>query len=505
MPYRNPILRGTYPDPSICRVGEDYYLVTSSFCYFPGVPIFHSRDLVHWRQIGHCLTRPSQLQLKGIGFSLGIFAPTLRYHDGRFYMVTTLVAGGGHFYVWTDDPAGEWSDPSWLEQDGIDPSLFFDDDGKVYLTSTGEPSGIYQAEFDLKTGKPLSEKRLIWKGMGGRYPEGPHLYKVGSTYYLMISEGGTEYAHRVTMARANSVWGDFEPCPFNPIFTHQNLPSHPLQATGHADLVQDHTGNWWMVCLAIRPNLQYFPAHHLGRETILVPVAWNADGWLVVNGGQPAELENPIDPLPVHRWPDTLTRDDFATPSLNLYWNFIRTPEVPFWSTTERPGWLRLIGQPATLNEIANPAFVGRRQQYFASTIQALIDFDPQREGEEAGLTLFQNEDHHYEIGIRREMDERVIFVRQRIGSLEAIVARAVLPAGTVILTIETTLSEYTFGYQLADGIFNVLTTGRTRYLTSEIAGGFTGVFVGMYATGHGAVSTTPADFDWFEIQPHED
>ncbi|MBL1137844.1 MAG: family 43 glycosylhydrolase [Chloroflexi bacterium] len=214
MPYRNPILRGTYPDPSICRVGEDYYLVTSSFCYFPGVPIFHSRDLVHWRQIGHCLTRPSQLQLKGIGFSLGIFAPTLRYHDGRFYMVTTLVAGGGHFYVWADDPAGEWSDPIWLEQDGIDPSLFFEDDGRVYLTSTGDLAGIYQAEFDLKTGKPLSEKRLIWKGMGGRYPEGPHLYKVGSPYYLMISEGGTDYATGhgiVSTTPADFDWFEIQP------------------------------------------------------------------------------------------------------------------------------------------------------------------------------------------------------------------------------------------------------------------------------------------------------
>nr|WP_201384148.1 glycoside hydrolase family 43 protein [Ktedonobacter sp. SOSP1-52] len=188
--YTNPVLPGFHPDPSVCRVGQEYYLVTSSFEYFPGVPIFHSRDLVHWRQIGHCLTRASQVPLANIGASRGIFAPTLRYHAGRFYMVTTNVSSGGNFFVYADDPAGEWSEPIYLKQGGIDPSLCFDE-GHVYLTSAAawEPHGILQCEIDLATGEQLTETRTIWAGTGGRWPEGPHLYHLGEYYYLMIAEG----------------------------------------------------------------------------------------------------------------------------------------------------------------------------------------------------------------------------------------------------------------------------------------------------------------------------
>jgi xylan 1,4-beta-xylosidase len=276
--YSNPILPGFYPDPSVCRVGEDYYLVTSSFEYFPGVPIFHSRDLIHWRQIGHCLTRPDQLRLAGVPSSGGIFAPTLRYHDGLFYMVTTNVSYGGNFYVFTDDPGGAWSEPVFVQQGGIDPSLCFDR-GHVYFTSTGESSlmGIYQSEIDIKSGKKLTETRFLWSGTGGRYPEGPHLYHIGDYYYLMIAEGGTEYGHMETLARSQSPWGPFEPCPHNPLLTHRNESQSPIQGTGHADLVEAHDGSWWLVFLGFRP--QRWQYHHLGRETFLAPVTWSAAGW----------------------------------------------------------------------------------------------------------------------------------------------------------------------------------------------------------------------------------
>jgi xylan 1,4-beta-xylosidase len=210
MPYANPIIPGFYPDPSVCRVGDDYYLVTSSFEYFPGVPVFHSRDLLHWRQIGHCLTRDSQLPLLSVRSSGGIYAPTIRHHNGRFYMVTTNVNGGGNFYVFTDDPAGEWSEPVFVEQGGIDPSLFFDDDGTVYFTSTGD-NGIYQSILNIQTGKRLSEIRHLWTGTGGRYPEAPHLYRINGRYYLMMAEGGTEYGHMETIARGDSPWGRGNP------------------------------------------------------------------------------------------------------------------------------------------------------------------------------------------------------------------------------------------------------------------------------------------------------
>src|SRR5215217_6358467 len=251
MRFTNPILPGFHPDSSICRAGDDYYLVTSSFEYTPGVPIFHSRDLVHWRQIGHCLTRPSQLPLPLQQPSLGIFAPTIRHHDGVFSMVTTnldqLISTEGRqgsFYVTTDDPAGEWSESVWVDQGGIDPSLLFDDDGRVYLSSTHNPRaadpdegstepgwGIQQSEVDIKTGRLLTEPRLIWTGTGGSHPEGPHLYKIAGRYYLMIAEGGTEYGHMETIARSHTPWGPWEACRHNPILSHRSYHS-PIQATG---------------------------------------------------------------------------------------------------------------------------------------------------------------------------------------------------------------------------------------------------------------------------------
>src|SRR5581483_5212110 len=258
MRIANPIIPGFHPDPSICRVGDDYFLVTSSFEYFPGVPIFHSRDMGHWRQIGHCLTRPSQLPLPGVQASRGIFAPTIRHHDGVFYMVTTNVTSGGNFVVHTRDPFGAWSEPIWLGQGGIDPSLFFDADGRVYLTSTYtsgpvpdeiDPAtfswGVQQSEIDIASGRRLTEPRPIWGGTGGKYPEAPHLYRIGGAYYLMIAEGGTEYGHMVTIARGASPWGPWEPCPHNPIVSHRSLQS-PIQGLGHADLVEAADRSWWL-------------------------------------------------------------------------------------------------------------------------------------------------------------------------------------------------------------------------------------------------------------------
>ena len=268
MQYTNPIIPGLYPDPSICRVGDDYYLVTSSFEYFPGVPLFHSKDLVNWRQIGHCLTTERQLPLGNAGSSGGIYAPTIRHHDGWFYMVTTNVSGIGNFLVRSEQPAGPWSDPIPVMQEGIDPSLFFDEDGRVYYQFANH-SRIYQCEIDISSGSLLTESRLIWKGTGGAYPEAPHLYKINGLYYLIIAEGGTEYGHMVTIARSDSPYGPYEACPHNPILSHRSLNSS-IHATGHADLVQAHDGSWWAVFLGIRP-VSYPFRHHLGRELFWRP------------------------------------------------------------------------------------------------------------------------------------------------------------------------------------------------------------------------------------------
>lgn len=494
--YQNPILTGTYPDPSICRVGSDYYLVVSSFCYFPGVPIFHSRDLVHWRQIGHCLTRPSQLNVEGVASAHGIFAPTIRYHNGRFYMVTTLVGGGGNFYVHTEDPAGEWSDPVWVDVDGIDPTLFFDDDGRVYLVSTSEPpQGIYLIEIDLATGKGISERKMIWTGTGGRHPEAPHIYRHNGYYYVLISEGGTSYAHCITIARSKNLWGPYESCPDNPIFSHQNHYAHPIQATGHADLVTDEAGNWWMICLAIRPTTLYFQSHHLGRETMLAPVSWNEDGWLVINKGQLLEFEMDAPLPPAHIWDVPAPRDDFDAPELALDWNFIRNPRPNMYSLTDRAGHLRLYGNASTLDNL-HPTFVGRRQREFVSVISTALQFDPHAHGEEAGISIYQTEVHHYEVGMMHDSGVRWLFVRQRNGDVTAVVAKIQWDSSQVVLMIQSTATQYRLGYADENGVFHPLATAQTRYVSSEIAGSFTGVWLGMYVVG-----ASHADFDWFEIK----
>jgi len=317
MQFNNPVIPGFHPDPSLCRVGEDYYLITSSFEYFPGVPIFHSRDLVHWRQIGRCLTRASQLPLTHAHRSEGIWAPTLRYHDGVFYMVAANNWEPGHFLVTATEPAGPWSEPLWIKTDpggepsdtpwigseGWDPSLFFDDDGSVYFTWYVHPAGIKQSLIDLATGELLTPPRIIWAGSGDKSPEGPHLYKINSLYYLLAAEGGTEYGHMVTIARSPSPWGPFESCPCNPILSHRSLDS-PIQGAGHGDLVQDHRGKWWLAFLAFRPH-GYPPVHHLDRETFLAPVRWDDQGWPLVGANGQADIEMEADVLPPHPWPCT--------------------------------------------------------------------------------------------------------------------------------------------------------------------------------------------------------
>ena len=505
--YRNPVLPGFHPDPSVVRVGEWFYLVTSSFELFPGVPIHRSRDLVHWEPLGYVLSRDSQLPLATAQPSGGIFAPTIRYHDGTFYMITTNVSHGGTFFVTAQNPAGPWSEPIWLTGlNGIDPSLFFDDDGKVYLTSTGSAPGIYGAQIDVRTGKLLTPQRMIWTGTGGRYPEGPHLYKIGGRYYLMISEGGTEYGHMVTMARGNSPWGPFEACPRNPILTHRNTPlSQPIQGTGHADLVQDGEGNWWMVFLAFRPQAGFY-WQHLGRETFLAPVRWDAQGWPVVNDGKPIALDEAVHGLPARPTPVPPARDDFNGP-LGFAWSFLRNPVQASYSTTERPGWLVLHGTAVSLEQPSgvSPTFVGRRQEHLRARMAARLDFVPGREGEEAGLVLYRAPHQRYEIGVRRAGDHREVFVRQTVGTyISTVTASALAPAqGPLVLQIEAEPTRYAFSWGTAPERLQPLGGAEPRLLSTEVTGGFIGTTVGLYALARaGDVTPTPAAFDYFDYEP---
>lgn len=501
MKFQNPIISGFHPDPSVCRVGEDYFLVTSSFEYFPGIPLFHSKDLVHWEQIGHCLTRDSQVTLSSaVPNSIGIYASTIRYHEGRFYVTSTNVGGGGNFLVWTDDPYGEWSDPVWIDLPGIDPSLYFDKDGRAYYT--GADTSIYLCEIDVTTGKVLTEPLYIWDGTGGADPEGPHMYQIGEYYYLFISEGGTSQGHMLTAARSKAITGPYEPCARNPVMSNRSL-SLPIKATGHADLVQAHDGNWWAVCLGIRP-IPYPDRHHLGRETFLAPVRWDEEMWPVVGNKGTIELEMEGQLLPQSVWAEKPVRDDFDAPALDYSWNFIYNPDPNLWSLKERKGELALYGSSVNLDDKATSAWIGRRQQHMECTVRTLLNFKPLNNNEEAGLSIFLNCDHHYDIALKRDEGHNTISFRRKIGTLWKVENCVAFDQENVILEISATPNLYSFRYAEEDGEFKEIGSGEVHYLSTEVGGKFTGNFFVLYATGNGEKCENPAYFKWFDYIPME-
>ncbi|GAB2592960.1 glycoside hydrolase family 43 protein [Streptomyces capparidis] len=488
----NPVLPGFHPDPSVCRVGSDYYLACSSFEYFPGVPVFHSRDLVHWTQIGNALERPSQLRLPpGTPSSGGVYAPTLRHHDGRFWLITTNVHDGGHLLSTATDPAGPWSDPVRLSGvPGVDPDLAWDDEGNCWCTY----SGIEQIRIDPLTGRSFGPPRRLWSGSpGAKAPEAPHLYRIGDHWYLLIAEGGTERGHGISVARARTPDGPFEPCPHNPILTHRGT-DHPVQNTGHADLVQAPDDSWWMVLLGVRP-LGGTPGWHvLGRETFLTPVRW-VDGWPVVDG---LSLEMPAPPWPLRPGAAAPVRDDFDRGGLAAHWISPRLRSAETCTTGDRPGWLTLHARGGSLDD-PDVTFVGRRQQHLSCRVRALLD---PAEGS-GGLAVRLDERHHYDV----EVAAGEVRVLARVGPLRTVVASRAVPAGPVVLRIEVAATgevgdprtgpdTLSLGFEEPDGGFAELAALDGRYLSTEVAGGFTGRVVGMYAAA-GTVHV-----DWFDYEP---
>ncbi len=508
--YENPILPGFYPDPSICRVGDDYYLVNSSFEYFPGVPIWHSNDMVHWEQIGNVLNRPSQLPLFNCKPSNGIYAPTIRYHKGVFYMVVTLVNENKayqNFYVTTTNPSGPWSEPIKVDQSGIDPSLFWDDDGKVYFqsnraTKSSDPRAIYQSEIDLNTGKRLSEIKNLWNGSGGSYVEGPHLYKKDGYYYLLTAEGGTSYGHTVAIGRSKSVWGPFESCPHNPILTNR-MSYSKLQGTGHADIVQAKDGSWWMVHLAFRPAVDGI--HFIGRETCLTPIEWKTGEWPIVNAnGQsdilitktPPNLKSEL-PKPFSQ----LISTDFDQP-IGFEWLYLRNPVPSNYSLNERSGYLRLKGAAASLYDLDSPTMIARRQQHFNFQASTKMDFNPKQINEEAGLTIMMDNRFHYDLYISQVNGKRVVNLRYTLDAINQVMRQIPLPDGAIDLMVHGDKKMYSFYYKTSNGTPMEIGKLNTRFLGTEVSGGYNGVIIGLYATGNGISASVNADFDWFKYQP---
>lgn len=494
--FNNPVIPGFYSDPSICRVSDDYYLITSTFEYFPGVPVFHSKDLVNWEQIGHCIHRKDQLPE-----GLNIFAATIRYYEGTFYMITTTFGSqSGNFYVTATNPAGPWSDPVFIEVGGIDPDLFWDDDGRSYVIS----SEFKLYEIDLKTGTLLTEGKHVWFGTGGRYAEGPHIYKKDGFYYLMASEGGTEEAHSVTISRSNTIWGPYVNNPANPILAHANAAgqSSPIQGVGHADIIQAHDNSWWIVFHGYR-SISY-PIHHLlGRETCLAPVTWPKNGWPVVNGNGTVFDKMTCPTLPLQSIAEKPARTDFNDDNPGLEWNYIQIPEGSNYSLSVRPGYLRLKGAAKTINRNSSPTFIGRRVTDLNFSATTKMEFNPSAENEEAGIILLNN-GMHFDLMVIEEAGQRYLQVKLKFGSVVYKSEKVEIRPGAVSLRIKGETSTYSFQYAQGDDDFTEIEKVNSRYLSTETAGGFTGVYVGLYATGNGKPAEAAADYDWFEYKAKE-
>lgn len=452
--YHNPIIAGFNPDPSICRVGDDFYLVTSTFEFFPGVPIYHSRNLTDWQLIGHCLTRDSQLPLSGCRSSGGIYAPTLRWHDGTFYMITTNVSHGGNFIVYTNDIRGEWSEPQWVDQAGIDPSLFFDHDGTAYFCGTSEVDGepaITAFVIEPKTGRRLSDKVVISRGSGGRHPEAPHLYRIGRHYYLLLAEGGTEYGHQVTLFRGPAPFGPFEPCPRQPVLSHRDFGHSPIQATGHADLVEDRAGRWWLVCLAIR-QLPGRLLHHLGRETFLAPMDWQDDGWPVVGDDGHIAMrmsgclpQPPADGTAVSGHPvSDGFFDDFQSPGLNPEWTFVRNPVRGRYQLGS--GVCFLDGQGKSLDD-PDPCLMMVRQKSFAVQATTKVVITDEQTCS-AGLTAYYTHDYYYALLVEKRADGSWLTLRRKVHDLVSESDRVCLPDEALLSGVELRMAADTTDYR---------------------------------------------------------
>ena len=507
--YRNPVLAGFYPDPSICRVGDDYYLINSTFAYFPGIPIFHSRDLVNWTQLGHAIDRPTQLNYDGLGVTRGLFAPTISHHHGTFYILCTMVDGGGNFLLTAKDPAGPWSDPVWLDFDGIDPSLFFDDDGRAWLVNNGNPPDnhpLYQGhraiwiqEFDPATHQLTGPRSIIVNGGVdlAKQPvwiEGPHLYKRAGWYYLCCAEGGTSDNHSQVILRSKSVTGPFIPWEKNPILTQRDLDStapHAVTCTGHADLVEGPGGQWWSVFLGCRPfNEKYTTA---GRETFMLPVKWTDDGWpQILPPGErvpyvvAAPAAKGLAALPTAPLSGNFTwRDDFTAPTLSPLWIMLRQPHETWWSLSPSTGKLNLTPRPVALNDKANPSFLARRLQHakFAASTGLVVPAPP---GVSAGLAVFQSETHHYYCAVRRTPAGLQLFLEVANGQAPSVIAQATLPK-TEHLALRVTGDEgsLAFAYTTPSGEWQPLGPAvATLPITVQAAGGglhFTGAVIGLH------------------------
>lgn len=506
--YRNPILPGFQPDPSIVRVGADYYLVNSSFAFYPGLPIYHSRDLVRWTQVGNAIDRPDMFDFTGLGVARAVFAPTIRHHNGRFYIVNTCIECGSSYIISAMDPRGPWSTPTMLSLDGLDPDLFFDDAdpaaGRAWIAYSGPPDGpphydghraIWIQELDASALKIKGPKTLLVNG-GVHFAdkpiwtEGPHIVKRDGWYYLFAAEGGTAEGHSETVYRSRSVTGPYTAGPVNPILTQRALDparQFPVYATGHSDFVTTPDGRWWTVFLGTRPykaNLS-----NLGRETFLLPVRWPTGSWPVIVSAGTAVPQAATQAMPGRTavaYP-AAWRDTFDAPTLALDWLMLRTPKTRWFSVGK--GALTLTPRADTLSGVGNPSFLSKRQRHANARVEVMMQFTPRAVGDRAGLAAFADESHHYFIGIVRGASGTKIMVAVRNGSADPLEGRVLASTAytadgaAIRLRIEARGPDYGFAYAAAGGVWHWLVPHADgRVLASETSNQFTGTVIGLYA-----------------------
>ncbi len=512
--YNNPILAGYHPDPSICRVGDDFYLVNSSFEWFPGLPIHKSKDLVNWELIGYALKESDYCYENKIN----TFAPTIRFHDGLFYIINTCPGAGGNFYVTASDPAGEWSEPTWLpEAPGIDPSIFWDDDGKCYYIGQehAEPrewlghNNIWMQELDLDQGKLVGERKNLTSGHASNamWTEGPHLYKIDGKYLLLVAEGGTGFYHAVTIFHSQNLWGPYLPDHANPILTHRHLGiDYPVYAIGHADFVDTPNGEWWMVALGKRLTDGHT---YLSRETFLVPMkledrepSYGEDSYeyntIIANEGRgviPDSYRRPNLPwTPVKQDPP---RDEFEGEELALKWNMRSVPTTQWY--TLKDGCFTMSVRPEIAAKMAeNPSLIAQRIGDFSFEATTKMEFKAKNESEQAGLTLYRRDDCHIMFTLKG--DDLVLETRLRGEDNELF--RTPYKDKSVVLRLCSDGKDVTFYYGVDEGNLQKVSATAPLTIISDLEQNFyNGPMVGIYASSNGNPSKNSATFDWFEYR----
>lgn len=521
---KNPIISGFHPDPAIIRVGDDFYLATSTFQWFGGVQLYHSRDLVNWEELPSPLSRVSQLDMQGNPNSGGVWGPCLSYCNGTFYLIYTntrnfhgIFKDTHNYLVTTTDLYGEWSEPVYLNSSGFDPSLFHDEDGRKYLINMrwdhrmekNDFSGILMQEYSEKEKRLIGEPKVIFKGTKIGATEAPHLYKANGYYYLMLAEGGTMYNHGVQMARSRELWGPYEADPV-PVLTARNNPESPLQRTGHASLVDTPKGDLYVAYLCGRP-IGDKGRCILGRETAISQVVWDENGWLrLKDGGVVPKTEFSVD-LPEHKFPPLPEHEEFNFDTLPPHFKTLRLPLDKMGSLTERKGYLRLYGHEA-ITSWNNQSLVARRLQHFNAEATTELEFNPKTFQQMAGLTVIYDTYNFFYLYMSRDEDEGYnalrIVVRENLRFYNPIKGGFVSIGNSTRVWLRAKVDglKLRFLYSLDGEHFDEIGAELdASYLSDEVYGeigheGHTGTFIGMACQGLTGLNNH-ADFRFFEYK----